>query len=471
MLELLNIAGRRSLLAFAIGSALLFSWPCLVSAQDAASPPSGASATSYDNEPSVLPDVSNEQLMQTDQSIPLPAREDNISSETTQPAAGVVDEGENAAVAETQRRLRYQFSLLVREVYDDNINLSQVRPISDFYTSIEPTLRLALGEIGEQGNNSLEFIYAPSALIYADHSEANAIQQLIRLQAQRVFGKLTASVTGDVRLLNGVDLRSLTDTTGRAANVDVGRRTRHNDYDADLTLSYILSGKTFLTGGIDYARSDYLSTALNSFQTVSGNLFLNYNYSPKLVLGAGVTGGYNETDRDLPTQYFEQGRVRVNYNPGDKLGFVASVGVEAREFSSGSEGTYVSPVFDLSGNFKPFDGTTISIGGSRRTQNSAAIAGSDYAETDIHFSVQQRFFQRISVTVSAGYRNLDYFSVFNQRSIGRSDNYYYSQLAVDGNITRFWDAGIYYLHREDASSVDAYTFSDNQVGLRSSVSF
>jgi hypothetical protein len=38
-------------------------------------------------------------------------------------------------------------------------------------------------------------------------------------------------------------------------------------------------------------------------------------------------------------------------------------------------------------------------------------------------------------------------------------------------ITRWLSAGVYYLHRQDTSNIDFFSFYDNQVGVRATVRF
>jgi len=238
-------------------------------------------------EPSPIPSSTPEQLAAPEPELPI---------ERAEPEVSINDHPVN----ENVRRFRYHFSVTVRTVYDDNINLRTVHPSSDFYTSFEPTVRLSLGEPGTESNNILQFIYAPNVVFFYD-----------------------------------------------------------------------LSSKTFLNGGVDYSRNDYAN--LISSEALSGNLFLNYNYSPKLVVGLGGTFGYNQTDGATPAQTFEQVNLRASFNPGEKLSLSGSVGFEFRQFEGDTRGTYISPVFQLTASYKPFDGTSISVDGSRRTQNSAVI--------------------------------------------------------------------------------------------------
>lgn len=80
-------------------------------------------------EPSPIPSSTPEQLAAPEPELPI---------ERAEPEVSINDHPVN----ENVRRFRYHFSVTVRTVYDDNINLRTVHPSSDFYTSFEPTVRL-----------------------------------------------------------------------------------------------------------------------------------------------------------------------------------------------------------------------------------------------------------------------------------------------------------------------------------------
>jgi hypothetical protein len=396
----------------------------------------------------------------------------NTSLQATEPTTpSSIVETNGGRVADIPRRFHYDFQLVVRGVYDDNINLTQTNKTSDYYFSIEPRVSLSLGGTGDDQTNFLNFVYAPNAYIFAKRSEADAIQHIVHLAAQRQLGKLTLSAGEEIQILDSSNLTSLTDTTGRQANVDVGARTKENIFNTTLNGSYDLSSKTFLSGGGQYQVYEYPSSSLISSQTITGTLFVNYNYGAKVIVGIGGTGGYDKAEGGTPDQIFEQANVRASYQASGKLNFSASGGIEFRQFENNARGQYTSPVYDLSAAYRPFDGTTISLTGSRSTRNSAIISGSDFASTKIDIGAQQRFMRRFSIGVNVGYENDSYFSAVNGIDVSRSDDYYYIQSSVDANVTRYWTVGAYYLHREDSSSLDSFRFSDNQVGIRTSLTF
>jgi len=357
----------------------------------------------------------------------------------------------------------------VRGVYDDNINLAQTHTSDDFYTSIEPRISLGLGGAGEDQTNSLNFVYAPNAYIFAKQSNADALQHVIHLDAQRQFAKLTLSASEDIQILDSSNLTSLTDTTGRQANVDVGQRTREDIFNTVVGGSYDLSSKTFLSGSVTYQVYRYPS--LISSETVTGALFINYNYGAKVVFGIGGSGGYDTAGSSTPDQYFEQGNLRISYQATGKINFAATAGYEVRQFADNARGNYTSPVFTLSAGYQPFDGTSVSLTGDRSTRNSAVVSGGDFASTKIDFGVRQRLLRRAFLGFNIGYENDNYFSAVSGVDVSRDDDYYYVQSSLDVNVTRFWTVGAYYLHREDSSSLQSFRFSDNQFGARTTITF
>jgi Putative beta-barrel porin 2 len=379
----------------------------------------------------------------------------------------------SSEVSSEARRFQYGFQITTRGVYDDNINISQTNKETDYYFAIEPVLTLGAGDINGHEENYIRLDYAPSLFLFLDHSEHNALQHLIHLGGQHRFSRLTLAFNEEIAILDGTDLRSLSDQTspGSHVNLDVSGRTKFQTYYTQLNASYDLSGKTFLTAGINSLITDYSSSSLFSSGDVSGNLFMNYRYSDKLVVGVGGTGGYNFVQHPNPDETFEQANARLTYRATGKLNFNLSGGVEFRQFQQSSLDTYVSPVFELSANYEPADGTTFTLSGTRRTYNSAVLGGQDFAATTITASLRQRFLQRFYLGVTGGYENSDYFSTVSTTTANRVDDYYFIEPSIDFSITRFWTFGAYYLHRQNDSSQRSFSFDDNQVGIRTALLF
>jgi hypothetical protein len=366
------------------------------------------------------------------------------------------------------RRFHYSLRLTVRGVYDDNIFISNTNRVSDYYFAIEPMITVGFGDIEGRGGNYIRLDYLPSIILYVDHSGEDAVDHLIHLEGQYRFSRLTLNLSQDVDILDGANLNSTLDTTGLLANVDVSTPTRLNLFVTRLRANYDLSEKVFLTGEFNASIYDYPDFI--SSEILSGGLYINYNWTPKVVIGIGGTAGYDLVDDPNPDQTFEQVNVRLNYQMTGKLNFYASAGVEFRQFD-GNRGERTTPVFELGAMYHPFDGTTVTLAAVRRMLNSGFFPDQDFATTSVVLRIQQRLLQRIYLGLAAGYENDDYFPTATGVSATRNDDYYYVEPSVDVLITRFLSTGVYYLHRQDFSSIDFFSFYDNQVGVRATVRF
>src|SRR6266446_1082746 len=367
------------------------------------------------------------------------------------------------------RRFHYSLRLTIRGVWDDNIFLSHTDRVSDYYFAIEPAIMIGFGDVEGRGGDYIRLDYMPSIILFVDHSDQDDVDHLIHLEGQHRFSRLTLWFSQDVDILNNANLNSLIDTTGQQANIDVSARTQLNLYVSRVRANYELTGKLFLTGEFDASIYDYRNDFINS-EIFSGGLYINYNWTPKVTVGIGGTAGYTNVDDPNPDQTFEQVNVRLNYQATGKLNFYASTGIEFRQFD-GNRSERTSPVFELGGIWHPFDGTTVTLAGSRNMFPSGFFPAQDFAATNIVLRIQQRLLQRVYLGLSAGYENADYFATDSGVSATRNDDYYFVEPSVDVLITRFWSAGVYYLHREDFSSIDSFSFYDNQVGVRTTIRF
>jgi len=370
--------------------------------------------------------------------------------------------------AGTGRLFHYQLSLTVRGVWDDNIFLSHSDKVSDYYFAIEPVITIGVGDMAGHNSSYLRLDYMPSAILFVDHSDQDAFNQLIHLEGGYSSGRLTLYASEDIALLESANLNSFFDTTGLWANTDASGPTRMNIFYTRLRADYQLTAKMYLQAEFDSPSYAYPGNI--SDYTIAGGLYLYYNVTPKLSLGIGGTFGYNWVDNPTTDQYFEQINVRLNYQWTSKVGLYASAGVEFRQFD-GNRDTYDTPVFELGLSYNPFSGTFISLAAGRRIYNSGFLPDQDFASTYVVGRLQQRLFHRFYLGLAAGYENSDYFATDRNVSATRNDDYWFIEPSLDVLITRWLNAGVYYLHREDSSNQAFFDWNDNQVGVRATVRF
>jgi hypothetical protein len=375
--------------------------------------------------------------------------------------------GETASSGEP-RRFHYALSLTVRGVWDDNIFISHTNKVSDYYFAIEPQITIGVGDMSGHNRSYLRLDYMPSAILFVDHSDQDAFNNLIHLEGGYNSGRLTLTLQEDIALLQSANLNSFFDTTGLWANTDASAPTRQNIFYTRLTANYALTGKISLQGEIDspsYAYPGHISD-----YTIAGGLYLYYHFQPKLSVGIGGTFGYNWVDNPTTDQYWEQVNLRLTYQVRSKVLLYASGGVEFRQFD-GNRDTYDTPVFEVGANYNPFSGTFLSLAAGRRIYNSGFLPNQDFATTYVAGRFQQRLFHRFYFGLGAGYEKSDYLATNRDVSATRNDDYWFIEPSVDVLITRWLSAGVYYLHREESSNEDFFSWEDNQVGVRATVRF
>ena len=372
------------------------------------------------------------------------------------------------AISPSGRAFHYALSLTVRGVWDDNIFISHTNKVSDYYFAIEPMISIGVGDIAGRNRSYLRLDYMPSAILFVDHSDQDAFNQLIHLEGGYNSGRLTLTLSEDIALLESANLNSFFDTTGLWANTDASAPTRMNIFYTRLIANYALTGKISLQG--ELTSPIYVYPGHISDYTIAGGLYVYYNFRPKLSVGIGGTFGYNWVDNPTTDQYFEQVNLRLNYQWTSKVLLYASAGVEFRQFD-GNRDTYDTPVFEVGLSYNPFSGTFITFAAGRRIYNSGFLPNQDFASTYVVGRFQQRLFHRVYLGLAAGYENSDYFATDRDVSATRNDDYWFIEPSVDVLITRWLSAGVYYLHREDSSNQQFFDWEDNQVGVRATLRF
>src|SRR5206468_12841756 len=116
-------------------------------------------------------------------------------------------------------------------------------------------------------------------------------------------------------------------------------------------------------------------------------------------------------------------------------------------------------------------GACLPVPPGRRIYHSGFLADQDFAHTYVVARFQQRLFRRVYLGLACGYETSDYFAAREGVSAPRNDDYWFIEPSVDVLITRWLSAGAYYLHRDDSSSIDCFSFYDNQVGVRATARF
>ncbi len=419
----------------------------------------------------------------------------------TTPATELPGGASTTGVTADVRRFQYAFRLSTGLTYDDNIFLTSddtasIRrtpgaavPInntprsgisrSDLYFTIDPSVSLGYGDFLTRATNYVEFDYNADVLLYTKNTDQDTVQHFINLQGAYHFAQVTLTLSQGVQILDSTEVGSVNtgsqlggsspSTPSTQVNLDASQRTALNIFSTRLSANYAFSQKTSVDLDGYFSADDYQT--LISSDTFSADSYFNYSPTGKITLGLGVTGGYVIQDESAPNEFFQEINLRLSYAATGKLSLAGTLGVESREIGGHDGGTEVTPVFDLTVSYTPFDSTSLALTASRSIETSAVLTGADFDSTGFSFTISQRFFQRVYTRLSLGYTYSSYVAAGTGASINRTDNYYFVQPALDYSIRQYLTADVFYSHRQSSSSLSGNGFSDNQIGVRLSLSF
>jgi hypothetical protein len=345
------------------------------------------------------------------------------------------------------QRLPIHFTLDFNSYYDDNIFISPVKT-NDYVFHITPGLNYAYGEEGES-ENFLSLSYAPTIIEYYTNSQQDAVDQNANMVYEHNFQKLKLSLSQGYAYTN--------ETSVQAGTIVVS-----SVYSTRAAASYDYSDKVKINADFGQTLSYYKNPGYSNVYEWAGGAYFLYQITPKISLGVGPRAGYDAIPHQ-PGQTWEQGLVHATYEVTEKISLKASAGGEVRQFDTNLQ-DQVTGVFDIGGYWTPFSGTMVNLVGYRRNNPSYSIGGTNFTATGISAGIRQNFFQDFYAGVNGGYENDAYTAASVGATGARNDNYYYVHPYVQWNAKKWLELVAYYQFSEDDSTVNAVSFSDNQVG-------
>jgi len=338
--------------------------------------------------------------------------------------------------------------------YDGNIFLKSDGGNSDLIARFAPGLTLTLGN--DESIFYLMADYTVGLNYYIEHANESTADQDFRSQFQWSLPKTVIGVNLDVSSDTGPD-------------VDVSDRVRRTLYFGGATMTHTISDKTSWELSGDYTRSEFAGLITSS--QYEGNLFYDYEYSPKTQLGLGGGAGYLST-AGAPGQVFEQANFRTTYRATGKLTLIGQAGLDVRQLRGMGGGDSLTPIFVLEGAWTPREGTEFALTGQRSIYASAILNDQNYTATSIDVSVRQRITDVVDVSLAVGYVNSDYTATTTTVNATREDNYYYIRPAVEWKALSWLGVGIFYEYSEDDSTGgQASTFSRDRGGVDIAILF
>ncbi len=347
--------------------------------------------------------------------------------------------------------------LLYSLVYATGLQSSTNHPQDTFIHEISPGILFDLGK-----HWSLD--YTPTLRYYSNSHFKDELDHAVTF----------AGATSYEDWLFGLS-QSYTDSS--SPQTETATQTEEENYLTALTASYAFNSKMSLdmslSQNFDFVDNAFGSTNQNSQDTYTWSTleWLNYEFWPRLNAGIGTGFGFVKANTG-PDQTFEQLQGRVNWRATDKISFQVNGGFEERESFATGVGDLFNPLFGAAIQYQPFEQTQVSLGASRTVSASSLYTLNEVVEnTSVNCNLNQRLLEKFYLNLGAGYSEEKYTVSISTLSGGRTDDYYYLNARLSYPLLKRGTMAVTYQYNSNASSVQGFSYSSNQIGFEVGYSY
>src|SRR5438552_2801095 len=231
---------------------------------------------------------------------------------------------------------QYAIHLSMRGAYDDNIALTRINRLHDWFVEIQPSLLVGVGDLVKQ-DTFLAAIYLPSFYRYDEHSAFDSDQHIVHVLGGITTSKWILRMSQDVAIRDNVVLAG--SSPERSSLGVPSGRTDIDIYNTRLSANYNMTPIDFLFTELKMNRTHYAAPLISS-ELYGADLYLNHGFTSEFVLGLGVEGGYDAVDFPTPNQTLVQANAHLNYTPGKQFSLDVIAGEEFRNFENIARATY-----------------------------------------------------------------------------------------------------------------------------------
>ncbi len=251
------------------------------------------------------------------------------------------------------------------------------------------------------------------------------------------------------------------------SSVEFGGSVDRDISETRLTARYRLTEKTHLVLGAGVDSRSFSggadSTGEHVEPLISYRLWRHWNFEFGARFGLEqVSGG--------PEQRIQQPKIRLVCDPTPRLSFQAEAGYEFREIENNQD--FAEPSFLLGTSYRLREGTTVTLDASHGLRVSDAYGNQVVTSTIVRAEWRQQLNHRCDFSLSGGYSTDDYQQVSSSSSgSSRTDQYFFARTQLGIPIGRTQSLAVYYLRRQQDSTLQSSDFENNQVGLLWSLNF
>ncbi len=294
--------------------------------------------------------------------------------------------------------------------------------------------------------------YTPSFTFYSDKNFNNTVGHSVALTGGTVYDDWQLGL-------------SQTFSYSKSSEVQTGTQTEEQTFGTSLSASHALNSKVSVDLGVSQNLS--FPSGYQSTKEWSTMDWVNYQFWPRLVVGAGAGAGYTVA---TPNTLDQQLQARVNWRATDKISFAISGGAQSTQFKGSGASPIINPIFSGSIQYQPFEHTQFSLSASRSVDTSY-YENQVTENTSLSAGVSQRLFQRYTLSVSSGYTWTDYVSAATATDINQPIDNYFITVSLGTSIFKRGSVSVFYTYNQTITDQVGEAYVSNQVGFNLGYAF
>ena len=345
----------------------------------------------------------------------------------------------------------YQFT------YESGILVTTNQPVDTTVQQISPGFLIDVG-------SHLTLDYTPTWTLYSNKNFKNTFDNAVKLTWGGAYN-------------NWVFGASQSYAASSAPTVQTGTQTSQENYLTTASASYNFNSKMSVDLGANqnFTFVGNSSTSTNSIQDLENFRewstldWLNYQFWPRLSVAAGIGLGYDDV-QSSPDMLFEQYQGRVQWRATDKISFQLHGGVEDRQFLSGGESDLISPVFDGTIQYQPFEVTKLSLT-AQRSVSPSFFQNQTTENTSFNGDLNQRLLENFYLDLNGGYQITKYTAAASGVAVNREDDYYFLNAKLSCTFLKRGTIAVFCQLGDNSSSASGYGFESRQFGVQIGYSY
>ena len=344
--------------------------------------------------------------------------------------------------------------LLYRFLYGEGIPGPANEKLTTAINEVYPGILFQLG-------NHWQLDYTPSVHFYSNNNFRDTTDQLVSLNGGTTYENWTLGL-----------LQRYADLTQPL--IETAAQTEVESYNTAIRAAYQFNAKASLEMGLsqDFAfegQNAALEPLVN-YKVWSTMDWLDYQIWPRFGAALGVGAGYVDLSAGAD-MFFEQLQARLIWQATDKLSLLVTGGLDDRQFRDSTQPDLVNPIFTVTGAYKPFEHTLLSLNASR-VVNPSYLQGLISESTTVSGSFHQELFKKLRLDFSTGYSVVSYeASATAIPNETRVDHYTLVNARLSVPFLKRGTAGVFYQALKNTSTVSTYQISSTQFGLDLSYHF